>query len=479
MGNLAGATRSRPAPEADAALAVAARAGDRTALDALVRRHLPMVYNLVRQALGAHPDVDDVVQDIVLRALRQLHGLRAPESFRPWLAAIAVRQIGTHLARTDQVAGRSTPLDEAAWRPDAGAELEGPALLRVEIAGQRRQVRHASRWLSADEQALLSLWWLETAGELSRADVAVALGQSVGHAGVRLQRMRDQLDLSRTIVAALEAMPECPGLAEAAADWNGVPSPFWRKRIAKHTRTCDTCAGVSAGLIPTERLLLGLGLLPVPAAVSGSAATVVATGTTPTLLARVLHAVGPRGWAATATAAALAVGIAMAVADRSAPPAPDIPAVAAPQPAPAVAPMRIGRLSLESANSGGRFVAVSGNFGVLAAAADKPARRRATLVAIAGLADRACFTFRTADGRHLRHQDWRLRLSGDPHTSLDRGDGTFCVQAGELAGSVSLESANYPGYFLRHVSGELWVDKDDGTADFRADSSFLVRSPLS
>ncbi|MEU4243636.1 sigma-70 family RNA polymerase sigma factor [Actinoplanes sp. NPDC026619] len=469
-GRLAAAPRARRDRESDDALAAAARAGDREALDVLVRRHLPMVYNVVRQALGAHPDVDDVVQDIVLRALRQLRRLRRPESFRPWLAAITVRQVGTYLARAGQADGRTAALDEAAWRPDAAAELEGPALLRVEIAGQRRQVRHASRWLSADERAVLALWWLETVGEVSRPDVAGALGLTIAHVGVRLQRMRDQLDLSRAIVAALEAMPGCPGLADVVADWNGVPSPFWRKRIARHTRSCPACTAAADGLIPAERLLLGLALLPVPAAVSAATSTTVAAG-------RILHVPGPRGWAVTAAAtAAVVAGLWVTTSSGSAPPA--APAVAAPPTRAAVVPVRVGRLSLESANARGRFVAADGEQGQLDAAADGKARRRATLQAIPGLTGSGCFTFRTADGRHLRHQDWRLRASLDQATSLARGDATFCVRDGAVAGSVSLESANYPGFFLRHVGSELWVDQYDGTAAFRADSSFLVRSPL-
>ncbi|GIM97384.1 sigma-70 family RNA polymerase sigma factor [Paractinoplanes toevensis] len=476
-GRLATEPRARRDREADDALAAAARAGDREALDVLVRRHLPMVYNLVRQVLGADPDVDDVVQDVVLRALRQLRGLRRPESFRPWLAAIAVHEVGTYLARAGRVAGRTAALEEAAWRPDASAELEGPALLRVEIAGQRRQVRHASRWLSAEDRAVLALWWLESVGELSRTEVAASLGLTVGHAGVRLQRMREQLDLSRAIVAALEAMPGCPDLADVVAEWDGVPNPFWRKRIARHTRSCPACTGTAAGMIPTERLLLGFVLLPVPQAVGAATSTTVATGTTPSLLSRVLHAPGPRGWAVAAAVAALAVaGAWVTTTDRADRPPSVTPVVAAPSSA--AGTIRTGRLSLESANSGGRFVAIDGDRGELDAVTTGAARRRATFEAVPGLADRGCFTFRTADGRHLRHQEWRLRTSKDQKTSLARGDATFCVQAGGIAGSVSLESANYPGFFLRHVGTELWVDQYDGTDGFRADSSFLVRAPL-
>src|SRR5258707_9642154 len=76
----------------DAALVVAARAGDAQALDALVGAYLPLLYNIVGRALDAPADVDDVVQDVMLQMVRDLRQLREPESFRSWLVAIAMRQ---------------------------------------------------------------------------------------------------------------------------------------------------------------------------------------------------------------------------------------------------------------------------------------------------------------------------------------------------------------------------------------------------
>ena len=66
----------------------AALAGDRAALDDLLREHLPLVYNVVGRALFGHPDVDDVVQETMLRVVRQLPDLRDPGRFRAWLMAI-------------------------------------------------------------------------------------------------------------------------------------------------------------------------------------------------------------------------------------------------------------------------------------------------------------------------------------------------------------------------------------------------------
>ncbi len=56
-------------------LVLAAQRGDRWALDDLLRLALPLVYNVVGRALGGPPDVDDVVQECMLRVVREVPGL--------------------------------------------------------------------------------------------------------------------------------------------------------------------------------------------------------------------------------------------------------------------------------------------------------------------------------------------------------------------------------------------------------------------
>jgi RNA polymerase sigma factor (sigma-70 family) len=470
----------QPSPPRDDALVAAARNGDRGALNELARRHLPMVYNLVRQALLDDPDVDDVVQDIMVRAVRQLPDLRSASSFRPWLAAIAVRQIGSHQAREKVLAPRVAPLEAAAGRADPTAEVEGPAMLRADLAAQRMLVGHAIRWMGAEERTVYSLWWLETVGELTRAEMAVALATNVAHAGVRVQRMREQLELSRKVVAALDAVPGCDELSEIVADWDGIPNPYWRKRIGRHVVACRVCLGTARHLPPTERLLAGLVLLPVPA--------VLLRGSALSWLGRMLHVAALHPVAMTVSAGVLALGVAVPVTERptSAPAARPHAAVphqlsgtGTPPPRPSDPLLAIGRVSLESASRAGRYVAVAGDRGVLAPAGDAAGRRRATLTAVAGLADTACFSFRGPDGRYLRHSSFQLRLSSGEGTVLFRRDATFCARSGFLPGSLALESVNYPGFFLRHVGAQLWIDQFDGSADFRSDSSFMLRPALS
>jgi len=138
-------------------------------------------------------------------------------------------------------------------------------------------------------------------------------------------------------------------------------------------------------------------------------------------------------------------------------------------------------VSLESVNQAGSFMATTDTYGVLikaSPASDGQTREQATFTVVRGLADPACYSFRLRDGRYLRHSSWRLRVSPDDGTALFQGDATFCVRAGSVAGSLSLESSNYPGWFVRHRGNELWVDHSDGSAGFLADSSFRVRATL-
>ncbi|MBL7260174.1 sigma-70 family RNA polymerase sigma factor [Paractinoplanes lichenicola] len=466
----------------------AAQAGDPAALNELARHYLPIVYHLVRPVVDDE-QVDDVVQNVMVRVLRQLGDLRSPGSLRSWLTMIAVREVGTHAARERLSARRAVALTAAVDRPDAAADVEGPAVLRVELADQRRQVRQAARWMGPAERAVFALWWLELIGELTRAEVAAGLGLGVAHAGVRIQRMREQLEAARGIVAALEAVPGCDALGDVIGSWDGRPAPYWRKRIGRHARSCPACARAAGQLVPADRLLPALVLLPVPIALA-SAALAKTAGVTPAVTSGVaqwaggvLHAAAAHPLAAAIGAGVLAVGVTVPATGWATGPVtpPHRPGPAASPFATSALPLTTGSVSLESAAAPGQYVTVTKYeaglepIGPASAAED---RQRATLRVVTGLADPACVSLRSPDGRYLRHASFRLQLVPDEGTTLFRGDATFCGRPGSAVGSVSLESHNYRGFYLRRLGDQLWVDQSDGTGPFRADSSFFVRPPL-
>ncbi|MFE1769680.1 sigma-70 family RNA polymerase sigma factor [Streptomyces sp. NPDC059008] len=248
----------------------AARRGDQRAQDELVAGYLPLVYNVVGRALNGHADVDDVVQETMIRALGGLGSLQDPGRFRSWLVAITMNQIRNHWQK-HRAAPADSGLQDAYDVADPGADFVDLTILRLGLEGQRREAAQATRWLDTDDRALLSLWWLEAAGELRRAEVAAALELSPQHTAVRVQRMKAQLETARLVVRALTATPRCVLLDEVIAAWDGVPSALWRKRIARHARDCTVCSGFEAGLVPAEGLLVGLGLVPVAGVLGGLA----------------------------------------------------------------------------------------------------------------------------------------------------------------------------------------------------------------
>ena len=244
------------------ATVVAAQQGDRSALNALAAAYLPLVYNIVGRAMNGHPDVDDVVQETMLRAIRGIGELRDPAAFRSWLVAIAIRQV------------RDSYRDRLAQPPAVESEVPSPdfadqTITRLGLTGQRLETAAATRWLDDEDRPVLALWWQESAGELSRAELADGLGISSPHAAVRVARMKERLDTSRAVVRALQRTPICAGLAAITTRWDGQPSPLWRKRLARHVRECPWCVGDRAEMVPAERLLGELSLLAVPAGLAG------------------------------------------------------------------------------------------------------------------------------------------------------------------------------------------------------------------
>jgi RNA polymerase sigma-70 factor, ECF subfamily len=75
--------------EPDAAYVARARAGDRDAFRVLVERHARSIYRLAFRMTGNQQDAEDIVQDTLLKAYRQLGRFEDRASFSTWLYRIA------------------------------------------------------------------------------------------------------------------------------------------------------------------------------------------------------------------------------------------------------------------------------------------------------------------------------------------------------------------------------------------------------
>ncbi|MEU8242020.1 sigma-70 family RNA polymerase sigma factor [Actinoplanes missouriensis] len=328
-------TESQIATAPDSALVRAAQGGSVGALDQLITGHLPLIYNIIGRALNGHPDVDDLVQDTMLQAIRSLRSLRDPDRFRSWLIAIAYRRVQMYLrTRKMTLARRHTePVDV----PDPLGDFAERTTAELVVADQRRELAEAGRWLEKSDRELLALWWQEARGDLSRAELAAALAVKPKHAAVRVQRMKAQLDLARGVVRALRARPMCPELADTIRFWDGSTDSLWRKRLARHVRDCPKCHVYQAGMVSPERLLLGVTLLPVPAALTAAVQAALHGGgaaVQPAALSMVANvsALVQQKALVIATAVTVAAGGGFAYAVLHEPAEPDAPVAVAPPP---------------------------------------------------------------------------------------------------------------------------------------------------
>ena len=112
--------------EAEAALAVRARAGDRAAFGELIERYADQARRVARAVLQDPDDADDAAQDAFLAALVKLHQYDAQRPFGPWLMRI-VANAATDRRRRRTVR-RAESLEEGLVaggpRPDVAAERE-------------------------------------------------------------------------------------------------------------------------------------------------------------------------------------------------------------------------------------------------------------------------------------------------------------------------------------------------------------------
>ncbi|HEX7287523.1 MAG TPA: sigma-70 family RNA polymerase sigma factor [Candidatus Angelobacter sp.] len=127
----------------DSQLVKAARAGDRAAFGRLYDRYARMVHGILLARVPLS-EVDDLVQDVFLRALPRLHTLRDPDRFGAWLAAITRnrandyhRQAVNEVELPEDVPGESAERNASHDSADAAARVSADAEARVLLAAIR------------------------------------------------------------------------------------------------------------------------------------------------------------------------------------------------------------------------------------------------------------------------------------------------------------------------------------------------------
>ncbi|MGW5652624.1 RNA polymerase sigma factor [Streptomyces humi] len=179
-------------PLEDAALTLAAQAGDVSALARLLERHRPGMRAVALSMLGPGPDMDDVLQEAALVALRRIVDVRDPQAVGPWL-----RMVVRNNCRTVLRASRRVEPMEWLPRPSDGATPEQV----LETHAMRDWIWEAVEALSPTVRLPLVLRYFST-GVTSYQQIAEACAIPVRTVRSRLNQARDALTHALAATAA-------------------------------------------------------------------------------------------------------------------------------------------------------------------------------------------------------------------------------------------------------------------------------------
>ena len=176
--------RMSDAVPGDHALVRATLAGDDSAFSEIMRRHKGRVIGTCSRFARDPHQLDDLCQEVFLRAWRRLRTFRGDAPFEHWLARLTVTACYDFLRREKRHRGH-VELDDSLF------ELRDTGIDAAIAAGRARELLDwAMCKLSAEEKLVLTLLEIE---ERTVREIAALTGWSEGNVKVRAFRARARL----------------------------------------------------------------------------------------------------------------------------------------------------------------------------------------------------------------------------------------------------------------------------------------------
>lgn len=181
------------APTPDAALIAAWRSGDEQAAAELVRRHARALARFLAAGGAGEAELDDLVQEALLRAFRAIESFRGTCQFRTWLFAIGgnvLKDAGRRAARRGGRGGaRVVPLTEEIRATDGDPHERA-------VAGEAEQRLAAG--LGRLPRMQREVFLLRAQQGLAYGEIAAALDTTEGAARVHyhhaVKRLKEMLE---------------------------------------------------------------------------------------------------------------------------------------------------------------------------------------------------------------------------------------------------------------------------------------------
>lgn len=156
--------------------------GDDSAFAELARRHKPKIFKMAARFARNDHELDDLCQEIFIRAWKNLAGFRGDAPFEHWLSRCAVRGCYDFLRKHRRSRTQDVPLESQHHELCSDQKTDG---------GHAREVlAFAMAKISAEEQLVITLLEIE---EKAVREIAGLTGWSESNVKVRAFRARQSL----------------------------------------------------------------------------------------------------------------------------------------------------------------------------------------------------------------------------------------------------------------------------------------------
>jgi RNA polymerase sigma-70 factor (ECF subfamily) len=174
----------------DAELIAAVIQGDSASFEPLIKKYQPRVFATARRYARRESEVEDIVQEVFIKAFQKLGSFRGEAPFEHWLMRLAVRtcydflrahQRNRESAFTELSQPESDWLEQFVADPDTASEYADAA---------RQLIQRIMSRLSAEARLVITLLEIE---EWSVKEIAEITGWSVPLVKVRAFRARAEM----------------------------------------------------------------------------------------------------------------------------------------------------------------------------------------------------------------------------------------------------------------------------------------------
>ncbi len=181
---------SRAMDVSDAKLIACVLAGDESAFEPLVRKYQPRVFATARRYARRESEVEDIVQEVFIKAFQKLSSFRSDAPFEHWLMRVAVRTCYDFLRKHQR--NRETALAELSDEEDRwlDAVASSPADTPADADAAQALVARLMESLPAADRMVITLLEIE---RKSVKEIAELTGWSASLVKVRAFRARGKM----------------------------------------------------------------------------------------------------------------------------------------------------------------------------------------------------------------------------------------------------------------------------------------------